>query len=551
MSEIITTLTVLFSVTSLLLALAKKFNQPVIPTYIVSGVFAGFFIQQSQILNLAQIGIAFLVFVFGLKFDPERLKSVAKESQTATTVQVIIIGTASYVTALALGFGSMNALYFSLTASLSSTLVGLDLIEEDIQLDLIHSRLAESIHLIQDLIAIVVAAILINTQITGSSILTSLLSTFLIIGSALIAREYIYPWLIKQADGTRELVLLAGLTLLIGYALLAQYLGVSIIVGSFAAGMISAKFPYNAEMLDIVGPIKDFFSIIFFASLGALLTFPSPKVALTSAMLILFTNLIKPDITILPLLQQGYDTRTAYLTGFSIDQVSEFALIIAIQGYTLGHLESTMFESIILAATFSMVISAYTSRNEERLYDIVSKFGIFETSSSKVEKAVQVDEELRDHIIIVGYDIQGKKLLEHLNDINQQFVVIENNPEKILELQKKDENYIYGDVMHDETWIQAEAEQAELIISTVPIEEISEKILELDVECEKILRTDDLENAARYLQEGAYYVSIDDILTGEVIREHVIGITGEKDYREELRRRNLLEVRRYLKENEG
>jgi len=105
--------------------------------------------------------------------------------------------------------------------------------------------------------------------------------------------------------------------------------------------------------------------------------------------------------------------------------------------------------------------------------------------------------------------------------------------------------------MHDETWIQAEAEQAELIISTVPIEEISEKILELDVECEKILRTDDLENAARYLQEGAYYVSVDDILTGEVIREHVIGITGEKDYREELRRRNLLEVRRYLKENEG
>lgn len=551
MSEIITTLTILFGITSLGLALAKKFNQPVIPTYIISGIIAGLFIQQDQILNLAQIGIAFLVFVFGLKFDPERLKSVAKESQVATTLQIALIGSASYITALSLGFGSMNAVYFSLTASLSSTLVGLNLIEEDVQLDLIHGRLAESIHLLQDLIAIIAAAILINTQITSTSILTSLGYTFLIIGSALIAREYIYPWLIKQAEGTRELVLLAGLTLLIGYSLLAQYFGVSIIIGSFAAGITSARFPYKAEMLDIVDPIKDFFAIIFFASLGALLNFPSLKIALTGLVLIVFTNLIKPGVTILPLLQQGYDARTSYLTGFSIDQISEFALIIAIQGYTLGHLDPAMFEAIILATTGSMIISSYTSRNENQLYEKLSSFRIFEASDRKVEKKLNLDEDLKNHVIVVGYDIQGKKLVDHMKEIDQQFVVIENNPEKVLDLQKRGENYIYGDVMHNQTWRDAKAEDAQLIISTVPLKNVSEKILDLDIESEKILRTDEVDNAAEYLEEGAYYVSVDDILTSEVIREHVIGIIGDKEYREELRRRNLLEIRRYLKEDEG
>lgn len=551
MSEIITALTILFGITSIALAAAKKFNQPVIPTYIISGIIAGVFIQEDQILNLAQIGIAFLVFVFGLKFDPERLKSVAKESQTTTTLQITLIGTASYLTGLALGFNSLNALYFSLAASLSSTLIGLDLIEQEVQLDLIHGRLAESIHLVQDLIAIIAAAILINTQITAASILTSLGYATLIVGAALITREYIYPHIIKQAEGTTELVMLTGLTLLIVYALLAQYLGVSIIVGSFAAGLTAAKFPYNNEMIDTLGSVKDFFSIIFFTSLGALLSFPSLEVAVTSLALVVFTSIIKPGITILPLLQQGYDSRTAYLTGLNIDQISEFALIIAIQAYNLGQIEQSMFESIILATTVTMIISSYTSRHQDKIYSKLSKYQILDSSNRKVKEKQNIDDGLEDHIIVVGYDIQGKNIVENLNEIEQDYIVIENNPERVLELQKRSENYIYGDVMHDKVWEDAKKDESQLIVSTVPLIGVSRKILSLETDAEKMLRTDDADEAAELLKQGAYYVSVEDILASEVLREHIVGVTKDKKYREELRRRNLLEVRRYLEEQEG
>jgi len=551
MSELITTLTILFGITSLALAAAKKFNQPVIPTYIIAGVIAGSFIQEDQILNLAQIGIAFLVFVFGLKFDPGRLESVAKESQTVTTLQIAVIGTSSYLVALALGFDSLNSLYFSLAASMSSTLIGLDLIEEELQLDLIHGRLAESIHLIQDLIAIIAAAILVNTQLGTFSILTSLGYACLIIGSALIAREYIYPRLIEQAEGTTEIVMLTGLTILIGYASIAQQLGVSIIVGSFAAGLTAAKFPYNSEMIDTLGSVKDFFSIIFFTTLGALLSIPSLQVAATSLVLVLFSNIIKPGITIMPLLKQGYDSRTAYLTGFNIDQISEFALIIAIQAYTINQIAPAMFESIILATTGSMIISSYTSRHQDKLYQKLSKYQILDSSNRKIKDQKSIEDGLNNHIIVVGYDIQGKNIVEHLNEIDQDYIVIENSPEKVLELKKRGENYIYGDVMHDKVWREAKVEKAQLIVSTVPIIGISREILTLDIDAEKMLRTDNIDDAAELMDQGAYYVSVEDILSSEVIREHVVGITKDKEYREELRRRNLLEIKRYLEEDEG
>lgn len=551
MSELITTLTILFGITSIMLGLAKRFNQPVIPTYITAGVIAGLFIDESQILEMAQIGIAFLVFVFGLKFDPERLKSVAKESQTATTMQVAVIGLFSYMTAVVLGFGNMDAIYFSIAASLSSSLIGLDLIEKEVQLDLIHGRLAESIHLIQDIIALVMAAILINSTITTSSIITSLGYGAGLVLFALIARKWIYPAVIEQAEGSTEIVMLTGLTLLVGYALVAQQLGVSIIVGSFAAGLTAAKFPYNSEMIDTLGSVKDFFSIIFFTALGALLSFPSFEVAVTSFVLVVFTNLIKPGVTVVPLLQQGYDSRTAYLTSFSIDQVSEFALIIAIQGYTIGRISGLMFESIILAATATMIISSYTSRHKDFLYERLSTLQVLDSTDRKVQEKEKIEDNIESHIVIVGYDIQGKNIIDHLNDIDQSYIVIENNPERILELQKRDENYIYGDVMHERVWEKAKIDEAQLIVSTVPLIQISRKILDLETDTEKLLRAETIEEAAKLMEQGAYYVSVEDNLSSEVITEHVIGVTKDPEYREELRRRNLLEIRKYIEEEEG
>lgn len=551
MSELITTLTILFGITSIMLGLAKRFNQPVIPTYITAGVITGLFIDESQILEMAQIGIAFLVFVFGLKFDPERLKSVAKESQTATTMQVAVIGLFSYMTAVVLGFGNMDAIYFSIAASLSSSLIGLDLIEKEVQLDLIHGRLAESIHLIQDIIALVMAAILINSTITTSSIITSLGYGAGLVLFALIARKWIYPVVIEQAEGSTEIVMLTGLTLLVGYALVAQQLGVSIIVGSFAAGLTAAKFPYNSEMIDTLGSVKDFFSIIFFTALGALLSFPSFEVAVTSFVLVVFTNLIKPGVTVVPLLQQGYDSRTAYLTSFSIDQVSEFALIIAIQGYTIGRISGLMFESIILAATATMIISSYTSRHKDFLYERLSALQVLDSTDRKVQEKEKIEDGIESHIVIVGYDIQGKNIVDHLNDIDQSYIVIENNPERILELQKRDENYIYGDVMHERVWEKAKIDEAQLIVSTVPLIQISRKILDLETDTEKLLRAETIEEAAKLMEQGAYYVSVEDNLSSEVITEHVIGVTKDPEYREELRRRNLLEIRKYIEEEEG
>ncbi|MFB6208372.1 MAG: cation:proton antiporter [Candidatus Nanohaloarchaea archaeon] len=549
MTELMHTLTLLFVVSSVLLLILDRFEHPAIPAYIIAGILVSRFIDSSQILSLTQLGIAFLVFIFGVKLDPERLKTVARESQTTTTIQVTFIGVLAYTTAWALGFGHLDALYFSIAASLSSSIVGLQLISEDVRMDLLHGRLAESTQLIQDILAIVAVIVLSTPLYTAGSVLESLaLGTGLIL-AAIIVQRYLFDYIAKLAEGSQELLMLISLAMLGGFAALAALGGFSLVVGSFAAGIAVAKFPHNLEILDTVGSLKDFFSAIFFVTLGALITFPTLEVLAASAFLAVLTIVFKPVVTAVALIYQGFDSRTAYLTGFSLDQVSEFALIIAIQGFLTGRIDTVIFQSVILVATLTMITSSYTSRHSEQIYRYLEKHDFF--SSTREMEETETGTDLEDHVILVGYDTQGQRLAEALKKEDQKFLILENDPEKVEDARKKEEKYVFGDVMHLETWERANYRNAELIISTIPIGKISRRILHLDTEADILLRAEYMEEAAELMEEGALYVNVSKLLASEQLVDHILGVVQNREYREELRRKNLLEVRRYLESREG
>ncbi|MFB6204049.1 MAG: cation:proton antiporter [Candidatus Nanohaloarchaea archaeon] len=549
MTELVHTLTLIFVVSSVLLLILDRFEHPAIPAYILAGILVGRFIDSSQVMGLTQLGIAFLVFIFGLKLDPERLKTVARESQATTTVQVASIGLLGYLTAWALGFSHLNALYFSIAASLSSSIVGLQLISEDVRMDLLHGRLAESTQLIQDILAIVAVIALSSAVYRPANIIQNLAFGFGLIAFALFTQRYIFDHVAKLAEGSQELLMLISLATLGGFAALAELGGFSLVVGSFAAGIAVAKFPHNLEILDTVGSLKDFFSAIFFVTLGALINIPSMKVILASLFLAVITAVFKPVVTAVSLIEQGFDSRTAYLTGFSLDQVSEFALIIAIQGLLAGRMDPAIFQSIILAATLTMITSSYTSRHAEELYRLLSSHDLFSTRQDM--KNSESGTEMENHVILAGYDTQGRRLAEALNEEGQEFLVVENDPEKVEDAMKKEENYVFGDVMHLETWERASYGDAELIISTIPIGKVSRRILHLDTDADIILRSENVEEASELMEDGALYVAVSKLLASEQLVDHVLGVMQKEQYREELRRKNLLEVRRYLESREG
>lgn len=550
MAEIITSLTLIFVASAAMLLISSRFNQPAVPAYLTAGILISFFVNQSELLGLAQIGIAFLVFIFGLKFDPEKITAVKTESLSVNSLQIILVGTLSFGFATFIGLEPLQSLYFTVAATFSSSLVGLELISEEVDKNLIHGRLAESIHLIQDLLAVAVVVFLSSQTFAVNQVAANLGVAAAMILSALFTRKYLMDWIADLADGSTELLMLTGLSFLTGFIAVSQYFGLSIVVGSFAAGIAVARFPHNLDILDTMGSIKDFFAAIFFVTIGVLLSFPSTEALIMTAGLILFTSLVKPGLMVVSLIQQGYDPRTSFLTATSLDQISEFALIIAIQAWIAGTITEPLFHAIVLAATITMTASSYTKLYEHELYDILNQYN-FMNSGSQIMPNSNIDEDLKDHVILVGFDVQGKRIVEQLEQIDAEFLIVENDPEKISDLRKQGENYVYGNILNSETWKHASPEKAKLIISTAPFSEVSNAVLSLDADAGKIVRAEGLREAESLMERGADYVIVPEILSAELIKEHLLGLESEENYKEELGRRSLLEVRRYLESEEG
>ena len=501
-------------------------------------------------INFTQLGLSFLVFIFGVKMDPERLKTVAGDGLKVATLQITLLSVIALAISFWLNLNRFESMIFVLGTALSSTLVGLDLMEKEIDLNLAHGRLAESLHLSQDVIAVVFLMILGASSYTLEAITVSLAHGFGLLILALVFRRFVLDYLARVTENSRELLMLVSLTVLIGFISFTEVFQVSLAIGSFAAGLAVSKYPHNMEILDTTGSLKDFFSAIFFVSLGALLTYPSPRVVLISALMLFLTVAVKPFAVITSLVVLGQNKRTAYLTGFSIDQVSEFALIITIQAYLSNLIGEAIFQAVIITATVSMMISSYTAKHGDKIYNLISRYDHMESFPVEVSDSVS-KHDLEDHVIVIGHDTQGKRIIETLEDEEVDYLVIDNDPEKITDLQEKNERYVFGDVMEKSTWEKADYQAAKLIISTVPLEKTSRKILSLDTDADKILRSEDIEEAENLLREGAIYVAVPEVLSAELLLDHIEGLMENLRYREDLRRRNMIEVRRYIQNREG
>ncbi|PSH00148.1 MAG: hypothetical protein BRC28_00970 [Nanohaloarchaea archaeon SW_4_43_9] len=550
MAELITSLTLIFVASAAMLVIANRFSQPAIPAYLTAGILISFYVGGEELLGLAQIGIAFLIFIFGLKFDPEKLMAVGREALSVNLVQILLVGAVSFSFAQIIDLNILQSIYFSTAATLSSSLVGLELVSEEVDKNLIHGRLAESIHLIQDILAVGLVVVLSSTQFTYSEVGANIAVATGMIITALLVRKILFDKIAALADGSTELLMLTGISFLTGFIALSEYFGLSIVVGAFAAGIAVARFPHNLELLDTMGSLKDFFSAIFFVTIGVLVTFPDPATLFLTLGLIVLTVVTKPALIVISVIHQGYDPRTSFLTGVSLDQTSEFALIIAIQAWIAGLIIEPLFQAIILAATVTMTTSAYTKVYEHQLYGLLEGFNVLEPEKQVLPKN-NIGSELENHVILIGYDIQGKRIAEQLNEMDARFIVMENNPEKISELRKKDEKFVYGNVLEKDTWRHAHPENAKVIVSTAPFKQVSDQVLSVETDAGKILRADEVDDAENLLHRGADYVIVPEILSAELVREHILGLESEEGYREELRRRSLLEVRRYLESEEG
>jgi monovalent cation:H+ antiporter-2, CPA2 family len=547
-SEILTAVAIIFIVAGPFLLFTNRYDLPAAPLLILAGVLAGVFIDEGLTLELAQFGIALLVFAFGVGIQLSDIEMTLVDSELAAIGQILVVGSLGIVFGLLVGVPIGEAIYLGVAAALSSTMVGTALLQTEIQRDLVQGRLADSIQFVQDLVAVAFVLVVGAEVFAADPIATQVGYGVFFLVAAHFVNRYVFDIMGRLAGDSDELMIVGVISLLVVFISVAVVMDVSIVVGAFAAGL-AVRYD-STEYLGLFNgleSVKDFFVAIFFVTVGALVALPFIHVGPAESVvklvlaggLVLLTVIVKPAVTTAILIYRGYEARTSTLTGLSTDQVSEFSLIIAIQALLVGLLTQLVFDAIILAAAVTMIISSLSQPYSEQIYRALADRGLVSGRHDKIDELSDVPADISNHVVIAGYGRKGRRMVETVETLDHPYVVIENDPAIRNDVQIECEAYVFGDAIESYTWRKANAEDARVIVSTTSSQLVSWRLLAFDFDALLILRAWDEQEALELLDAGATYVSVPDLLAGEQLSKHVQALLDGELTSAELRSEGL------------
>jgi len=506
-------------------ALAKLLRQPLIPAYIIAGIIlgpiTGWISDEQTIQVVAEIGIAFLLFIVGMELDLRRLKEIGPVATVGGIMQVSILFLLGMLTGIFLGFDMIPSLYIGIIMAFSSTMVVIKLLGDKNELDTLHGRIVIGFLLVQDLFAVIVLSIIGQARDTGISAQLGFMMGIGLLFLAFFLGRFIFPPLFAWAAKTPELLFLMAVSSCLAFSLLFVGAGFSIVIGAFIAGIMLGNLQYNVEIASRIRPLKDFFSVIFFVAIGLNLQLMNiTHLILPLIILLLFTVIVLPVITIAICTTFGYKRRTAFLAGISLAQLSEFSLIIVTLGLSLGHIGRDIFTMTIILTIITIALTSYLIQYEEKLYHRLQKpLRFFERMSRKTREFENITDTHKHKVVLVGYDRTGYSIFKTLQKLKKDFVVVDFNPDIIRDLIKRNIPCMYGDIGDIEILEKLKLHNIELVISTVPHHQdnllLIEKVRNESPHAAIFVTSNNANEALELYEAGASYVIIPNYLGGD------------------------------------
>ena len=365
--NIILQLAVIFAGAAIFATLFLFLKQPIILAYIALGMAigplgSGIILNAEHIERLSRVGIILLLFLIGLNLRPDRLYKLFGKISIITLATSIIFLLLGMIVTLLSGFSLKESLIIGAALMFSSTIVGLKLIPTTALHHKHTGELMVSVLLLQDIIAIIIILIISGGQaenVTMTALLLLLKLVLMSTGAFLIVR-YAITALFIRFDTIREYSFLLSL----GWGLLsagvAHLLGLSYALGAFVAGVSLATVPIALIIAEDLKPLRDFFLILFFFSIGASFDFLlTQHILLTSLFLTLVLMLAKPFAFKLGFHMMGEKEPLAAELGVRLGQASEFSLLVAYSALLSGHIgqqASYLIQSVVI---LTFIFSTY------------------------------------------------------------------------------------------------------------------------------------------------------------------------------------------------
>ena len=358
----------IFSGGAIIASLALFGRQPLLVAYILLGAILGPFglglvSDVALISEIGSIGIIFLLFLLGLDMQPQALWRVLREVTHVTLISSAVFAGVGYIIANLFGYTTVESVIIGTGMMFSSTIIGIKLLPTTALHHKHSGELMVGMLLMQDFLAIFVLLLIISGDFSSQNFIPlgkTLLSLPALAAACFITVKFILLPLITRFDRIGEYVFLLATGWCLGIAEAAHYLGLSREIGAFLAGIAMATSPIAQFIALNLKPLRDFFLILFFFSLGAgfnlslLAAIIVPAIILAGLMLA-----IKPVIYHRLLKTHSETESLAWDIGFRLGQNSEFSLMIAYLAFSTGLIGTHSSHLIQAVAIITFLVSSY------------------------------------------------------------------------------------------------------------------------------------------------------------------------------------------------
>ncbi len=492
----LSTTVIVFGLAILVLLACYRLRIPTIVGFLLTGLLAGpggfaLVSNEKVVESLAQIGVVILLFSIGLEFSLQNLLQLRKTVFAGGSVQVLATIAAVAAVSLLTGRTLPQSLFMGFLLSLSSTAIVLKWFQEKAEVESPHGKTSLGILIFQDLA--VVPMMLLVPVISGASsnVGSSIVTLLLKVAGTLVCMFVLTRWVVPKVlfwvakTRSRELFLLAIIVICFSVAWLTSSMGLSLALGAFLAGLILSESEYAYQALGSILPLRDVFTSVFFISIGMLfdvafflrhpVLIPALAVAVFAGKFII--AFFVPAILGLPL-------RTMALTGLALGQVGEFAFILSRTGLDYRLLDRNYYQVFLGVSILTMAATPFVMAAGPKIADLLLLLpfpGRLRSGlrTSESNGSASVSPQLSDHLIIVGFGVNGRNVARAARAAGVPYVITEMNPETVRKEKAAGEPIHFGDATQDAILLHVKIQNARVVVVGIPDPVATRRVVEI------------------------------------------------------------------------
>lgn len=458
-------------------------RQPLIVSFIAVGILAGpSFLNiarsDQQIDLLAELGIAVLLFLVGLKLDFNLVRTLGPVALVTGLGQVVFTTVFGFLIALALGLDALTAFYVAIALTFSSTIIIVKLLSDKREIDALHGRIALGFLIVQDVVVVIamiaLSAIGVSNAAGESGAVTDVLWVLgyglAMLGAVVVFIRYVANPLVEQLSRAPELLVSFAIGWAALLAAVGHYLGFGKELGGLLAGVSLASTPFREAIAARLASLRDFLLLFFFIALGASLDLSVLGASVGPAIVLsLFVLIGNPLIVLIIMSAMGYRKRTGLLAGLTVAQISEFSLIFMAMGVAIGHVADDALGLVTLVGLITIAASTYMITYSHELYDRLEPFlGIFERKRPNTALDEGTAQARRHDVILFGLGRYGLAIARALEKDGKTVLGVDFSLEAVRFAQARGLKAVFGDASDPEFLSHLSVENADWLVLAVP-----------------------------------------------------------------------------------